>query len=189
MKKDFLFEKFLAYLRYKKVVKHILKNSTVCDIGCGFNAQFLKKISPLIKQGFGFDKNVQNYENSKFKLKKIKILNQIPLFSETIDIVTMLAVLEHLKNPQRILNECFRILRKNGELILTTPTPLAKPILEFLSFKLNLINSENIKEHKNYFHPDAIKQMLIQAGFKNTNIKSKYFEFGFNNLIIAKKIK
>lgn len=187
MKKGFLFEKFLAYLRYRKVIKHISKDSIVCDIGCGPDAQFLQKINSLIKYGLGFDRNAQNYKSTKLKLRRIKILNQIPLSPKTVDIITILAALEHLKKPQQVLNECFRILKKNGKLILTTPTPPAKIVLEFLAFKLNFINPENIKEHRNYFDPNRIKQMLIQAGFNQKDIKNKYFEFGFNLLTIVKK--
>lgn len=187
MIKDFFLEKLFAYLRHKKVIKYIHKGSVVCDIGCGPSAQFLKKIAPLIKYGFGFDKNIQNYENSKIKIRKIKILNKIPLSDKTVDIITMLAVLEHLKKPEQVLSECFRILKRDGKLILTTPTPLAKPILEFLAFKLNLIDQEQIKDHQNYFPSRIIEQMLIRAEFKNQNIKKRWVGFMFNSLIIAKR--
>lgn len=185
--KDFFLEKLLAWLRYKKVIKHIPKNSIVCDIGCGANARFLKCLNSLIKYGIGFDKKAEDFKNERLEIQKLEIGDKIPLNTESADVVTMLAVLEHIKNPQKVLNESFRILRKGGKLILTTPTPLARPVLNFLAFKLNLINQRQIKEHQNYFYPGQIKKMLVLAGFEEKNIKLNYFEFGFNNLAIATK--
>jgi len=99
----------------------------------------------------------------------------------------MVAFLEHLDKPQLILGESFRILKKGGKLILTTPTPLAKSILEFLSFKLRLIDENEIRDHKNYFWPKDIQKMLEENGFEGKNIKSNYFEFFLNGLVVAKK--
>jgi len=184
---DSLLDKFIRYLRFRKVIRYIPKDSVVCDIGCGENANFLKSIRASIKYGIGVDKDVRDHKNSKLELKKLKLSNKLPLNSGTCDVVTMLAVLEHLQNPQEILNESFRILKAGGKLILTTPTPLAKPILEFLAFKLHLINKKQISDHKNYFWPNDIKKMLVQAGFKEENFKTSFFEFFLNSLIIAQK--
>ena len=66
-----------------------------------------------------------------------------------------------------------------------TASKLSKPILEFLA-KLNLINKQHIKEHKNYFSREELRMMLEEAGFKDIKITS--FEFGMNNLTIARKL-
>lgn len=173
-------------MRYRKVIKYIPKDSIICDIGCGLDAYFLKKISYLIKYGIGFDKEVENYKNSKLELKKLEVYKNIPLKNENCDVVTMLAVLEHLLYPQEILKECFRILKKGGKLILTTPTPATKPILEFLA-RILLIDRVEIAGHKNYFWLSDIKKLLIKAGFQEENIKNYFFEVRLNNLIIAQK--
>jgi len=184
---DSLLDKFIRFLRFRKVTKYVPKNSIVCDIGCGKKPYFLKSIASFIKYGIGFDKDVEDYKNSKLEFKKLEISNHIPLGKESVDIVIMLAVLEHFENPREVLNESFRILKNNGKLILTTPTPLAKPILEFLAFKLKVINENEIKDHKNYFWPDDIKKMLLEVGFKRENIKNYFFECYLNNLVIAQK--
>lgn len=184
---NFLLDKFIRWLRFRKVTKYIFKNSIVCDLGCGPNADFLKSISHLIDFGIGIDKKVKDYSSSKLVLKRNYALNKIPLEKGGVDIVTAMAVLEHLVNPQAILNECFRILKKDGKLILTTPSPRAKPILEFLAFKLKLIDEKEIKDHQNYFQPSDLISMLTKAGFKEKNIKTQYFEWHFNILVVASK--
>jgi ubiquinone/menaquinone biosynthesis C-methylase UbiE len=183
---DSFLDKFFRYLRYRKIIKYIPKNSIVCDIGCGKEAYLLKKISHLIKYGIGLDEEVENYKNTKYETKKVKIIEEIPLGMESCETIIMSAFVEHLPKPQMILSETYRILKKQGILILTTPTPRAKPILDFLS-KFRLIDENEIKDHKNYFSPEEIKEMLSKSGFKKENIKNYFFELNFNSLIIAVK--
>lgn len=180
-------DKFLRWWRFKKVERLIPRNSIICDIGCGKDAYLLKKIFEKINYGIGFDKNIENSKSSKLELKKLQVFENIPLEKESCDVLTMMAALEHLDYPQEVLKESFRLLKKGGKLIMTTPTPLAKPILEGLAFKLRLINKESIQDHKNYFWPKEIKKILLMSGFKEENIKNYFFEFHLNTLIIAQK--
>jgi len=46
--------------------------------------------------------------------------------------VIMLAVLEHLGHPIEIVKEIERILNPGGKLILTIPSKIAKPVLNYL---------------------------------------------------------
>ena len=181
-------DNILRYLRYRIVLSKIPSNSIVCDIGCGKNAYFFKKISGLINYGFGFDKDIEFYKDSKIELRKINFeTEKLPLSQEIVDIVTMMAVLEHLDNCQNVLQEIYRILKPGGRLILTTPSPAAKFILEFLAFKLKLISRRDIKEHKKYLSPQEIKNLLSKSGFQPEKIKTSYFEGGLNILAVAEK--
>jgi 2-polyprenyl-3-methyl-5-hydroxy-6-metoxy-1,4-benzoquinol methylase len=187
-----ILDEVFRHLRWQKALKILKKFSgkpIVCDVGCGVNGAFLRKISPFIAAGFGLDKKVNFYKNQNIELKTIDLEKEkIPLEEKTIDIVTMLAVLEHLEDPNLILGEIFRILKPKGSLILTTPSLRAKPVLEFL-VKLRLINKEDILEHKKYYSPREIEYLLFKSGFKRENINIEHFEFGFNILAVAKKEK
>ena len=183
-------DKAIRWLRFHKVIKHIPQDSIVCDIGCGRNNTFLEGIKHLIKYGIGIDKNIGGViKNDTNNIKRIEfyISNKIPIESKSIDVVIMMAILEHLTDPLGILDESYRILRSGGKLIITVPTPLAKPVLEFMAFKLKIIDESEIRDHKNYFWINDIKTMLQKSGFKEDKIKGHYFEFGFNSFIVAKK--
>jgi len=180
----------LRYFRWKKainLVKKFPQKSVICDIGSGSKGDFLRKTSSFVNKGFGFDKNAEIYYDAKIELKKLDLEKDIiPLEEETVDIVTMLAVVEHLEKPGHILKEIFRILKPDGFLILTTPSLRAKPILNFLA-TIKLIHQKDILEHKKYYSLKELESLLLRSGFQKEDMSFKYFELGFNILVIAKK--
>lgn len=181
-----LLEPFLRRMRISKIIKHIPDNCILCDVGCGFDAKFLLDISDRILKGYGFDKKIKNKYIKNIELMSADISDNIPLPDESVDRVTLLAVLEHLSNYETVLSECYRILKCGGALILTTPSPISKPLLEFLSFKLNIVSPDEIEDHKHYYSKRDLADILERAGFENAEIKS--FEFGLNNMAIAFKM-
>src|SRR5215472_17473972 len=46
---------------------------------------------------------------------------ELPLPSETVDLVFAGEAIEHIRFPQRFLRECHRVLKRGGQLVLTTP--------------------------------------------------------------------
>jgi len=182
-----ILEPILYRLRATKVKGFIPKNSLVCDIGCGENGTFLFEIKNYIKAGVGYDKEVTPINTDKIVLKKSELTQSIDESSEFFDCVVLMAVLEHLSNLEAIMKECYRILRAGGRLLLTTPAPKSKAVLEILSFKLGFVSSYLMKEHKHYFSQDELKQVLIKAGFLAEKITVTPFELGYNHFVLAIK--
>lgn len=187
MSKEPFLEPILRKLRIKKITNHISKDCDLCDFGCGTRALLLNTLKPYIRSGIGLDLKLESPSDSKITLIKCNLDYNVPLKSDIIDMITSLAVFEHLNNPVNNLKEAYRILRKDGLLILTTPAPVSKKILEFLTFKLGILSIDTVGDHKNYFDKKILKDMLICAGFEESKIKIKSFQMGFNNLVIAKK--
>jgi len=180
-----LLEPYLRKIRISKIRKYIPKDAILCDVGCGFNARFLQDVSHYISKGYGFDKKIEDKSIGNIHIKNADIADRIPLYDETIDCVTLLAVLEHLSDSKKVLSECHRILKPEGVLILTTPSPMSKPLLEFLSFKLGIVSPAEIADHKHYYSGKELHDLLIGTGFGG--IKCNSFEFGLNNMAIAFK--
>jgi len=181
-----LLDDFIRFLRIKKVKKYIPKNIVLCDLGCGPSAYLLNLLKAKIEKGVGIDKKIKQISKENLKLINFEIQKQIPLPDESINCLTMLAVLEHLDYPEQILKECWRVLKKNGYLIITVPSPIADPVLNFLAYKLKLIENKEIDDHKHYFSIKKLDEILKQTGFQVLKIKK--FEFGFNVFILAIKI-
>ena len=153
------------------------------DLGCG-NGDFLRFIKERISFGYGIDSRVNSaLNNSKLTFRSGDLNARIPLDNESIDVVTSLAVLEHLTEPRIFSGEILRILRPGGSCIITTPALAAKPLLEFLAFRLKIISARDIKDHKQYFNKVQLSELF--AKFRVVQIR--HFQFGLNTRIYAQK--
>lgn len=179
------FEKVLRNMRIGRVIKHIPKDAIVVDIGCGYDAQFLHDIKGLIQKGIGIDQKVELTSKDNIELRKMRLGEKIPVDKNSADAVTMMAVLEHVEHPQELMNESYELLKPGGVFLATTPTPRARPVLEFLSFKLGIVNKDEILDHKNYFWGFQLYNMLKKAGFRE--VEWHEFQLGMNTFIKATK--
>lgn len=185
-------EKTLLPLRTGRILK-ILRNmdglKDIVDIGTGYHAKFLIRLVdslPNIETGIGVDMSIdRSLESGKIRLVQTDLNEELPLGKNAYDAVISTAVLEHLENYELALREMYRILRPGGSVFITTPSPSAKPILEFLAFKLSLLDKLEIGDHKNYFSKNNLNDLLLNAGFKNVRVDS--FQCGLNNFASGKK--
>jgi ubiquinone/menaquinone biosynthesis C-methylase UbiE len=184
MNEPFL-EPILRKMRIAKVLP-ILKKFSECkllDVGCGWEAKFLKSVEPYIASGVGIDFKAPKLENAKLKTITATLNAQLPFEDNSFDVVSLMAVLEHLEKPLDILQEIRRVLRNGGVLIGTVPSKAAKPVLEFLSYKLGIVNEAEIRDHKQYFNKKDLIEIFSKAGFKK--VEHKYFQLGMNNFFVA----
>lgn len=148
--------KFLIRQNIRKFVFDSVNNknfNTVVDIGAG-NApykQFIKHERYICLDS----ENRGGFEKDFFIIDANK---NLPLENDMADLVILTEVLEHLKEPQVILFEINRILKKGGLLILTTPFawPLHEAPVDYYRYtKFGLV------------------YLLKKAGFNNIKITAK----------------
>lgn len=180
-----ILEPILRKLRFNKGVNLITHGSVVVDIGSGPYTPFLSLIKNKIKRGIGIDPLTKVNNSKNISVIKSSLEKKIPIEDCFSDYVSLFAVLEHLDHPQELLSESYRILKKDGKIILTTPTPFSKLLCEFFAYKLHLISDREVREHKRYFWKNDLVDLLKNAGYKN--IQHNYFEFFFNNFVVAQK--
>lgn len=184
--KEPILEPLLRWLRLRKVISQIPPKAILLDIGCGKKAAFLKAISQRISYGYGVDFKVENIELGNIKVKQFVIKNSLPFDDSSFDIVTMLAVLEHIEKEQDILREVHRVLKPGGKLILTVPSVWSQPILEFLSYKLKIVSEAEIRDHKRYYNREKLEKVLIKTTeFQEFN--HQYFQCWMNNFCTVVK--
>src|SRR4029079_4754423 len=104
-----------------------------------------------ISRGVGIDRRAPAVESDKLTTLRADLEATLPFGPDTFDVITMLAVLEHLNDPLRVLAEIRRVLSPRGTLILTVPSHAAKPVLEFLAYRLHLVSHAEIADHKRYY--------------------------------------
>jgi len=93
------------------------------------------------ESGVGLDEHVAPSSDTKIAVIEADITRPLPLPDELFDHVTLLAVLEHLGNPEPVLREAHRILRCGGSLIMTWPSAAVDPILEVLT-RVGMVNHD-----------------------------------------------
>jgi len=175
-----LLEPFLRWLRLRKVISQIPPDAEILDVGCGTKAAFLKTIAPRIKQGVGIDFKVPTTQSGNLKTTQMMLGGVLPFEDDSFDVVTMLAVLEHIEQEKPILQEIHRVLRDNGKLVVTVPSVWSQPVLEFLSYKLKIISEAEIRDHKRYYDRQKLRKVLVnESNFKE--FKHQYFQCWMNN--------
>lgn len=188
-----ILEKFLSILRMKRAHKFIKKNEkngAILDIGCGSYPLFLLNSNFKIK--YGIDQEIKNIElkNQNLILINHNILSdsKLPFQRNFFDVITMLAFIEHLEYNQilRIIKECYNLLKKDGFLIITTPAKWSDLLLRLMA-KIHLVSPQEIKEHKNAFTLEELKEILFNAKFEKKKIRIGFFEFYFNIWVCAVK--
>jgi SAM-dependent methyltransferase len=174
---------FIARMRFRAAYPHITKGASVCDLGCGLDAAFLDFAAERIAHGIGVDDQVRDGAGGRWQRVRADIRAVLPLESGQFDHVVMLAVLEHLAEPEPVLREAYRILAPGGSLILTWPSSAVDPILNVLH-GLRLVSDEmESDEHQKRIPVPALQEMLDRIGFKR--FLHRRFEFGLNNLMVA----
>jgi len=187
--KEPVLEQVLRNFRLNRAAKWVNKGDRVLDVGCGWQALALRHFSQNIKQGVGVDFKVEIRDvPSNVLLLAERFDRNWPAQEKDFDKALMLAVLEHIE-PDRVdfvLTNIRNSLRPNGKLILTVPTPRGKTVLEFLAYRLGLVNPDEIRDHKVYYDHLLLRSTLEKNGFKL--VKYNTFQFGMNSFGVAEPI-
>jgi ubiquinone/menaquinone biosynthesis C-methylase UbiE len=178
LRKSALLEPLLASLRRRRISKHVPQGAVVADLGCGPDAATLRSMSQRISRGYGIDLTADKAEFGNVTVLPGNLCEGVPLNDASVDCVISLAVIEHVDNPPHMLAQAFRVLKAGGLLLMTNPTPRAKPVLEFLSYKLGIVSKDQIIDHKQYIGRREMETMLAAAKF--TNVRCRTFQFGMN---------
>jgi SAM-dependent methyltransferase len=118
------------------------KELTLLDLGCA--DQFLAPACKALDWGYvGLDYTDVDFE-----------IGNLPLETESVDIAVSLAVIEHLREPEKFLSEIFRCLKPGGLIYLSTP-----------NFQLDSRNFYNDPTHVRPYTPISLAKLLRLHGF------------------------
>jgi ubiquinone/menaquinone biosynthesis C-methylase UbiE len=146
----------------------------VLDTGCGTGIlipilEKYKQISRIIELDIA-ENMVRNAKNKKNFLKYIDFINgdavHIPLTDNSIDTIIAYAIYPHIHDPQKALEEFYRILKPGGRLV----------ILHLMGHKeLNDMHREAHQVVARHYLPPAeiITESLKSSGFKTEFAKEQ----------------
>jgi cyclopropane fatty-acyl-phospholipid synthase-like methyltransferase len=165
-----------------RIVRHFIRPGTsLLDFGCGHQALFLQSVQKDLSQGVGLDYDATPSRPApNLEIRRFHFTDRFDYPDGAFDQVTILAVLEHIPPDQLgpLFREFRRILKDDGRVLLTTPTPASKPLLEFLAFKLKIISGPEIADHKHYYSEADLRSLAAQQGFTCSAFEK--FQFGLN---------
>ena len=146
---------------------------SMLDIGCG-NGEKLVEFAERGWKIWGLDVSAialqvadQLLPDGKFILGE---LTEVDLPTEYFDAIRMDNCLEHIPNPQEVVQRCFEILKQGGRLFIYVPHG------ESLSLRLmkNYSVSSWIPFHLNLFTRPALERILRDVGFTKLEICEYY---------------
>jgi ubiquinone/menaquinone biosynthesis C-methylase UbiE len=176
---------FIARMRFRAAYPHLRAGSRVLDLGCGLETAFLDYASDRIATGVGVDDQVQEGTRGRWQCVRADLRAPLPFPDGHFDHVVMLAVLEHLTEPEKVLREACRLTAPQGSMILTWPSSMVDPILRVLH-GLHLVSDEmESDEHQKRIPVATLQQLLQDIGFRA--FLHRRFEFGLNNLMVASR--
>ncbi len=147
------------------------KWGTVADIGCGtgYGSAMLSKLNRV----FGIDTSRKAVEYARTQYPSIDFIlgsaERIPVCDACLDAVFAFEVIEHLREPERLLAECRRVLRIGGALVLSTPNPghlgnvwQHRLLGRQMPAKVDMSNPYHMRE----FAYDEMRKLLGSNGFE-----------------------
>lgn len=145
-----------ATSRFSRTLEEVKDGDTFLDIGCGVG-----RMTKAVKEKYpncdvyGIDISARVIEDNKKENPDIHYfqgtVSNLYYSNDTFDVIFSGEVLEHLDDPQLLLKEGYRLLKKGGKLVITTP--LQDSILS--------------PEHTWFFTQEDVEQLYINAGFKD----------------------
>ncbi len=178
----------MSYIRDRKAGKYISsiiyptffwinKEDTVLNLGCGNCVQIQRW---QFKEMVGIDINPKRLEEAS-KLKQYNLsfilanIESVPIRDRKFDKIIAIDSIEHTINPEKVISEMKRLLKDNGQLMITFPSSHDK--WEYL-FRLagKLIGHKRTKvafpdSHQYSFTLKHWKSLMEKGGF--TLVKSK----------------
>jgi SAM-dependent methyltransferase len=176
----------------ERLIPSTHRSGRILDIGCGSYPMFLLRTD--FREKYGVDRalgaeQVGVYEQDGVTLchQDVESLERLPFEDGFFDVVTMLAIFEHIDPPRlhALLQEILRLLRPGGVYIMTTPAAWTDRLLRVMA-AVRLVSAHGVAEHKAGYTHGRIRDVLRQAGFSE-RVRCGYFEMGVNLWVRAAK--
>ena len=162
-------------------------NKSILELGGGYGylSCFIKMKQPDIQVTFTDvseeavkkSKQYEEFFNIKLDKKVVTSAEQTPFEDNSFENILFFASFHHVQEPQKALNECYRILNPGGNIYLFME-PSCPPYLSALFRKY--VNRDEVEE--NFYTASQYKTFAQKAGF---NVKS----YNYKNFLYRWRLK
>jgi len=112
------------FYKFFKRISHHFNNPKILEIGAGFGA-FTQR---LYNEGYNVsacDLFPEKFYLKEVECKKADVTEELPYESDSYDIIIAIEVMEHIHDHVKFFDESYRVLKKNGVLLFSTPNILS----------------------------------------------------------------
>ncbi len=145
------------------VKKNVKRGQSVLEVGCAFGylvnrLEFDYATYGIDVSKYAIDMAKKTALNTKFYVMDAENMD---FEKKSFGVIFCLDVLEHLRNPEKCIERCAKLLGKEGFLIISVPNrkSIMKPLKQSSWF------AYIDKTHISLFSPDKWKSLLVKHGF------------------------
>jgi len=163
---------------FGKISKYFTDGSLL-DVGCGYGC-FMEYMAERGFKVYGTDyaSALLEYLEKALKFRVFQgDLDHVPWGRESFHVVSLFYVLEHVTSPRAVLENCYKLLKKEGIIYIRIPNfNLGRFVLLLrrggLKISPKLISIICVPNHLYYFTPETAAAMLESAGFSDVTVGS-----------------
>lgn len=168
-------DRALQRVRERVAMRHIPRGARLLDVGCA-DGSLLRAVASRVNEGVGIDVRAPIGDP---RLHRGRFPDDLHV-EGPFDVITMLAVFEHLSETDRVraVDACRLLLRPGGRVVVTVPAPVVDHIIDVLR-AVRVLHGMDIEAHHGYRPQDTPRHF---AGFALRT--HERFELGLNHLYV-----
>jgi 2-polyprenyl-3-methyl-5-hydroxy-6-metoxy-1,4-benzoquinol methylase len=175
--------------RAEKLIPASLRGGRVLDVGCGVEPVFLTRTRFASKIGLDHVAPLDRPADARFVVFDLEHAGRLPFRDDSFDVVTMLAVLEHVDHDRilPLLDDIYRTIRPGGAIVLTTPPPWTDAVVLKVLSAAHLVSRELVEDHEETFTPRELSGLFGRTRFGSKGLRLGYFQLFMNIWAVARK--
>ena len=154
--------------------------NSILDVGCG-NGWVAKEFIPKGKKVFSLDISLTNPSKAKQLYQSQNHFGivadsfHLPFSNESFDCVIASEIIEHVVNPADFIKELFRVVKRGGKLIITTP--YKEKLIYYLCIHCNQKTPANAHIH-------SFDEKKLESLYQEKDLESFWFKTFGNKVLI-----
>jgi 2-polyprenyl-3-methyl-5-hydroxy-6-metoxy-1,4-benzoquinol methylase len=178
---------FLTRQRFQAASPYI--RGDILDIGCGYG-RILSLLPPGTSYvGVDSGPEILQYLHRAYpshEFYQLDLDKDALQLVQRFDTILMLAVIEHLSQPQKALCQALEHLKPDGRLLITTPSPFGDQIHR-IGARLGLFSQFAADDHETIFNQASLQKLLENCGLQIDRYRR--FLYGGNQLFVCSRRK